>query len=214
MSKEYQEFINRIVGELQKLYGSQYRIKVNQIIKNNGSVRHGICMIDTDVHITPTIYMEEYYALYQNGVQMQDIIQKICNYNETARNFKIEGFDINSYEDLDEIKHRVVYRLVNTAMNKELLEKCPHINVLDLSIIFQVIVCNHESGQMVIPVQNAHMEKWGLEVEQLKELAEVNTRRMFLEDIIKLSDMVRELSKELLDEDMIDAMHNAEGEMF
>lgn len=214
MNKDYQTFIEKIVGELQKIYGSQYNIKVNQIAKNNGLIRQGVCIIEPNVQVTPTIYMEEYYALYLSGVQMKDIIQKICDYNETAKNQKIDGFDISRYGELDQVKDRIVYRLVNTAMNEDMLKRHPHINILDLSMIFQVIAGDYENGQMVIPVQNSHMLTWGLNVEQIKEMAEVNTRRMFPEEIIRLPDMLNELSKELLGEEVSDAIYSADKEKF
>lgn len=214
MEKGYQEFINEVVNALEKEFGNQYNIKVNQIAKNNGLIRHGLCIIEQNVIVTPTIYMEEYYAMYQQGVQMPEIIRRICDYNESAKDIKIEDFDVRRFGELDAVKDRIVYKLVNTAMNQDMLQDHPHIEVLDLSMVFQVIVSNQESGQMTITIRNAHMQAWGIEVEQLKELAEINTRRMFPEDIIRMEDLLNSLSKELVGEEMLESVRRKEEEMF
>lgn len=214
MSKEYQKFIDEVVKALVKILGNQYSIKVNQVARNNGLIRHGICIIEQNVTITPTIYMEDYYAMFLQGIRMPEIIKRICEYNESAKNPKIDGFDIRRYSELEAVKDRIVYRLVNTAMNQEMLQDHPHIDILDLSMIFQVIISNEKSGQMTIMVRNAHMQEWGLDVEQLKELAEVNTRNMFPEDIISVEDMLNSLSKELVGEEVLDAVFKKPNEMF
>ena len=214
MEKGYQEFINEVVNALEKEFGNQYNIKVNQVPKNNGLIRHGLCIIEQNVIVTPTIYMEEYYAMYQQGVQMPEIIRKICDYNESAKEITIEDFDVRRFGELDAVKGRIVYKLVNTAMNQDMLQDHPHIEVLDLSMVFQVIVSNQESGQMTINVRNSHMKEWGLTVNELKELAEINTRRMFPEDIISMEDMLNSLSKELVGEEVLDVVNRRENEMF
>ena len=214
MEKGYQEFINEVVNALEKEFGNQYNIKVNQIAKNNGLIRHGLCIIEQNVVVTPTIYMEEYYAMYKNGIQMSEIVRRICDYNELAKDIKIEEFDVRRFGDLDAVKDRIVYKLVNTAMNQDMLQDHPHIEIMDLSMVFQVIVSNQESGQMTISVRNVHMQTWGLEVEQLKELAKINTRRMFPEDIIRMADLLNSLSKELVGEEMLESVRCKEEEMF
>lgn len=59
MNEEYQLFIDEVVESLKKIFGVRYNIKVNRIPKNNGIVRHGICIIEQNVTVGMFIFMSK-----------------------------------------------------------------------------------------------------------------------------------------------------------
>jgi len=40
------------------------------------------------------------------------------------------------FKDLEVAKTRIIYKLINKERNRELLEKAPHVEYLDLAIVF------------------------------------------------------------------------------
>ena len=48
--------------------------------------------------------------------------------------------------DLDSLKDRIVFQVVNTKENKEMIDLCPHREFMDLSIVYRVIVRIEETG--------------------------------------------------------------------
>lgn len=206
MSKDYQLFINEVVAALKKHLGEQSEIKVSKITKNNGYVTYGLNIIDQKEMLIPTIYLEPYYEMHHAGVSLPEIVRKICAYNEFTKNPRIAGFDVCKFNDFNAVKERIVYKLVNTSMNQEMLQSCPHIEILDLSLVFQVVVSNQELEQVSIRIHNSHMETWGVNTRQLKEYAEVNTRRMLPEDIIDIRNIVNSLPENGVKDKMLEAV--------
>ena len=56
---------------------------------------------------------------------------------------------------------------------------CPFYRIQDLAVTFRVLAQKDEKGIATVMVTNAMMKQWGLTLEELKELACVNTPRLF-----------------------------------
>ena len=76
------------------------------------------------------------------------------------------------YED---VKDNILFKLINTEYNQELLMQVPHIPYLDLSIVFYIYVSESEQGIMATLVHNEHIESWNVTVDELYEAARKNT---------------------------------------
>lgn len=69
----------------------------------------------------------------------------------------------------------MVYRLVGTESKRVLLEDIPHMEFLDLSIVFRCLVPEGECGVASILIHNVHMKLWDITVEELYRDAAANT---------------------------------------
>ena len=64
---EFNSFTTLVQREVEKRAGENYRVKLNDVIKNNGVVLRGITIRQDDSNISPTIYLNPYYDAYENG---------------------------------------------------------------------------------------------------------------------------------------------------
>ena len=69
---------------------------------------------------------------------------------------KDRSVDMHQYLNYDSVRKRVVYKLVNTERNRDLLENIPHMDFLDLSVVFQCLVSQEGQGTVYILVYNVH----------------------------------------------------------
>ena len=76
----------------------------------------------------------------------------------------------------EEMLKNVKYKLINRERNKELLERVPHIDVLDLSAVYRVTYS--ENGREYTGIINDKVTgRLGLEMRELDRIARENTER-------------------------------------
>ena len=71
-----------------------------------------------------------------------------------------------------------MFKLINTAQNRAFLRTVPHIDFLDLSIVFYVLLEITDEGTASMAVTLEHAEQWGVSAEQLWEDAGENVKRL------------------------------------
>ena len=81
--KEYElstiiEEVERRVKE--KIKGNEtITVYIQTAVKNNGKKRKGITVSEKGIHISPTIYLEEYFQQFQEGKPIEKIVEKISS---------------------------------------------------------------------------------------------------------------------------------------
>lgn len=195
------EFAEEIKVVLEKKTGR--KVRINEVMKNNGVVLHGISIIEPDINITPTIYMEPFFNDFEKGRRLEEISENIW---EIYHRNKIAGaLNMNWFKDFEQVRGSVAYKLVNAEANKELLEQVPYEKVLDLAKVYYVSVNTEEFGSGTVLVHNKHLELWEITAEQLKEIAEDNTPKLFPAETVWMGDILKgycndeEITKELED---------------
>lgn len=73
----------------------------------------------------------------------------------------------------------IVYRLVNAADNKEMLQTTPHIPFYDMAILFVCILHDNDRQRSFLFITKDLMEKQHFTLQQLCDLASQNTFRLF-----------------------------------
>lgn len=191
---KYQEFIETvrdyIKQELQK------PVNVYPVLKNNGAVYDGLVILDPLLNISPTIYLNAYYHRYLDGVSLEDIYDDIIHTYQ--KNLPTEDFDISLFRDFGKAKERIVMKLVNASKNKELLHKVPHIIIYDLAIVFLCSVSDFMQEYATIMIHNEHLNLWGIEKEELFELAKENSPKLLAPRLDNLHDVFEYITNESL----------------
>ena len=197
MNYNYSEFKQQILSDLQERLGSDVRVTVQDIIKNNDTHLDGLTILSTKYNLSPTIYLNSYFKQYENGHSLSDIendILKVYHDNRPSDNI-----DISFFTDYDKVKSRIIFKLVNYERNRELLKEVPHYRFLDLSIVFNCLVESSPSGSATILIHNHHLNYWGITKDDLYALAQQNTPRLLSYDLRNMTDILKEL---LSDEDI------------
>lgn len=198
---EYNQFVDDVQNCIRVKVEDGYEVKVNRIKKNNSVILDGIVLFREGDTISPNIYLNNYYSRYMEGESVDTIAQDIINtYKESKRRQapEYEQFEFKFEFKFENIKDRIVYRLVNYSKNTKLLEEVPSVRFLDLAITFHCLVKQDEEGIGTIRITNEHLENFGLSVKELMQLAVKNTSRLFPLKISTMEDVIYSLFKKEL----------------
>ncbi len=191
---EFTSFTTFVRDEVEKRTGDSYRVRLNDVRKNNGVVLRGLTVMQDDSNISPTIYLNNYYEEYTNGrVTLINVVNDVMDtYNRNKVN---QSIDMRSFLNYESVKQSIVYKLVNTEKNRVLLEDIPHIEFLDLSIVFQCLVSQEDLGTASILIHNVHLKLWDISVEELYQAAKENTQLLQEYEIKNMTDVLYEIMK-------------------
>ena len=109
---------------------------------------------------------------------------------------KIQYVDMKYFLEYVNVKNNIVYKLIHTKRNRELLEDIPYIEFLDLSIVFQCLISVKESHLETLLIHNVHTKLWGVTVEELYRAAEENTQKLLPHELRNMVDVMEEIMKE------------------
>lgn len=104
-----------------------------------------------------------------------------------------EAPDVVPAIDFNAAKDNIVFQLVNTEQNKEMLQDIPNRSFQDLSIIYRWIVKTDVEGIQSTVIHNSLAEKLGTSEEQMFKLAVENTRRIFPPTVKSMNDVIRDM---------------------
>lgn len=214
---EFEKFTAIVKDEVEKRLGESNRVvKINDVIKNNGVKLRGLSIIEDGVNISPTIYLDNFYGAYERGsMTMLRIIDEVLQaYN---RNKIDRSVDMKYFLKYETVKNRITYKIINTKKNEELLKIVPHIEWLDLSIVFQVIVSVEESNTASILIHNTHAKLWGVTAGELYNVAKINTQKKLGYHLMNLDELVQEMAQSFgaeFDEDDMRAVEDSDIEMY
>ncbi len=197
----YETFLNTIHSMVQARLQQDASVSLRRILKNNGIMLDGLSFTKTGSRLSPTVYLNAYYNEAEEGMPLSLITDQIMMVYETNPGFSENVCD--EMHDLDTIRDKIAYKLINTEKNKRLLLNVPHIPYLDLSIVFYLILQDSDNGQMTTLIQNEHLSMWNISLEELVLLAEKNTPKLLPHHISSIESVLKEFD---LDE-IIDTNH-------
>lgn len=184
------EIFKEVVAEKFKDYlPEKYRdmeLLVHPVEKVNRTL-DGLNLISGEKGITasPTIYINDMYEYYQQCGSLQNTLQSAAAAMEQI--FK-EVPQITSLDTAD-VKDHIIFRLVNTEQNRELLKTVPSREFEDLSIIYFWVIKIDEEGIQSCIVKNDMAKRFGMSEEQLFHAAAENTRRILPPTVESLNDI-------------------------
>ena len=171
---EFTNFTTLVQREVEKRAGENYRVKLNDVMKNNGVVLRGITLMQDDSNISPTIYLNPYYDAYENGdTTLGTVIDEVIDTYE--RNKINRSIDMKFFLNYETVRSRIIFKLINTEKNRELLRDVPYIPFHDLSIVFQCLVSEERFGNASILIHNVHLQLWKVNARELYECGLENT---------------------------------------
>ena len=192
-SMKIEDFLEIIKNSIIEKLGNGYQVTVCKSDKNNGVVYTGLRIQKNNSPVAPIIYLNEHFRQYKNG---NTTLSSITEYVVKESRKKSPYVDIQQYLTYENIRKNVVYRLVNTESNRDLLEDIPHLEFLDLSIIFRCLVTQEDIGSASILIHNVHMKLWDITIQELYQDAVMNTPRLEEYEIKSMTEVMREIMTE------------------
>ncbi|NLE00055.1 MAG: hypothetical protein GX640_09280 [Fibrobacter sp.] len=188
------EIFKEVVAEKFKSYlPSQYQdmtLRVESVNKVNKKL-DGMTLLDesADKNVSPTIYINDMYEHYLQTENLQEVLQKAA---ETMERAFTEAPVVGNL-DFDSAKDNIVFQVINTMQNQDMLQDMPHREFQDLSIIYRWVVKIDEQGVQSAVVRNNMAKQMGMTEEQLFKAAVENTRRIFPPTVKSMNDVMKEM---------------------
>lgn len=201
MNTSINTFAEEVKREVEVRLGENYEVIIREVVKNNDTHLTGLIISSRSVNISPTIYLESYYARYEKGEDLGCLVDEIL---DTYEKTKVkENFDIDSVIKYERCRDRICIKLVNADKNSELLEKAPYRLVCeDLAVLYTVLVSDDGSEQAVVTIRNRIFDKWNITEEELYGIALENTERLFRGKIESLASVVMQIISDKMDTDI------------
>lgn len=208
---DYQQFVNEVEKKVQSCVAGEMEVRIYGALKNNGKERKGLMLIQKGINVSPTIYLEEYYEQFQNGNSLEQIAEKILElYKEVRFQKPWEEINLQSFE---EIKHMIVYKVINKEKNRELLENTPYEPFMDLAKVCCVLLELNRCGTATMLIKDEHLKMWGVTKEMVFEIAEDNTKRLLPAEFMRMKDVIAEMLDFEWDDDEEDFMYVLSNEV-
>ncbi len=202
----YEKFVEEIADIIRSRINRDVRISVHTVTKNNGYERKGITFFKEGSMAAPTIYLERYYEEYIEGDGLGEIGMRILGaYHKEVAQHGLGEKVAEHVRDYQNIKDKIIYKLVNRERNKELLSQVPHEDYLDLAVLFYVVVNIDETGEELATmlIQNEHLIWWKVSAEEIRRRAQLNTEKLLPYEFCAMCMVIEEMlgDRDMGDED-------------
>ncbi|MDO4274127.1 MAG: DUF5688 family protein [Eubacteriales bacterium] len=191
----YEEFEDTI----KKLFESAVEKNVNvtsvKTRKNNNTLYRGLAFQMAGSNLASSLYLEDSYRDYESGVSIADIFENLYH---TYKDLPLQSCSPKLLYDLENRKEQIVYKLINYEKNKDLLKEIPHIQCLDLAIVFYLLLHINDNGITSMLIDKRYLSVWGINTDTLYSYAKKNTPKLLPAYIQSMSDVVSEIDEELV----------------
>ena len=199
----YEEFIEKIKNEVEKKLDIGCHLKILRMRKNNGIMLDGLSLVESRKGVVeeliPVVYLNAYYVQMEGGMTLDEVVEDILESLKTVSSEDILWEEnLNCYEH---IQDKIVFRIINAELNKELLKNTPHIKFLDLAIVFYLYLYGTKGGQLTAMIHDNHINAWNCSVEDLWKAARVNTPKILPVKTEHMESVMKEIIEENLGED-------------
>lgn len=179
---DFEEFKHSVMENIRNFLPEMYGgagIALQEVTKNNDQRFTGLLIQTENSNVAPCIYLDQYYAQYQEGRDMDDILQAITDVR--TANEAMDHFDADRIMDFEQARDKIICRLVNAETNGEYLSDKPHMQMDDLAVVYAVSLGILEGGRMSAAITDNIMESYGITAEELHEAALQNLSESAIE---------------------------------
>ena len=197
---DYEDFKKKVSDDLIEYMGEGYQSYEVKMVpyEKKGRMCDGlsICLPGgpRGRSVLPTVSLNELYEEYCEDGDYEDQMRKVAI---MMRNGVKTGKRLLPETDYRKAKDKIVFQLVNTENNKDMLKGVPHRRFLDLSVVYRWGIDFSSSGVASVLITNDVAELMGLSEEELFTCARENTIRL-LPPMFK---DIRELIGEFMSDD-------------
>ncbi len=196
----YETFLTEISDHVRHQLPTSTEVVLRKVQKNNNQIFDGLVISDHSSNVSPTIYVNHFYPQLEDQTLSMDSITSIIL--DQYRHARMESsFDLSDFSNFNEMKDRIIFRIINREQNANLLKDIPHIEYLDLAITFLCLMSVHSHADATILIHHNHAAIWQTDVDTLFTLAKKNTPRLLAWDMTSMQDILSEMTPP--DDDLI-----------
>lgn len=172
-----EEFYEVVLDKLKERYEEGCEITINYVPKNNGIIRTAFNIRQSGSNISPVIYAEDFYDMYEGGVSFEEIINAIVEIYDNSKTESIIS-NVGSYTEWENVKDKLAIKIVSKEKNKCNLDDIVWGNYLDLAIIPIVCVDGDKTSLSTFKINKSLALAWNVEEEEIIEVAIENNFRI------------------------------------
>lgn len=207
---EYEIFKGVVEEKFKEFLPEKYQdaqVEIRQVKKVNRTLDGlSIRVNEPGMKISPTIYVNH---MYEDYITTEDLNATLAGAAEGYVNAmkKKENININDLTNADCAKDKIVFQLINTEQNREMLANMPHREFRDLSVIYRMVVKIDGEGIASTPIHDGLAGALGFTEEQMFKLAAENTKRLLPPTIKSMNEVMRDIfSKDGMPAEIADLM--------
>lgn len=165
-----------LVDMISEKLGDDFEVTCASVQKNNSVMLDGITIREKGRVVAPTIYLNDLFHGGEDESDIENIAESVVSSYETWMDGTQE---LNpEYFTYENMKDRIIYRMVNYEMNRGMLETMPHLRYKDLAVYFCCLIRIDSQGLGTVRITDSIADDWGVELEELKERAKNNTPKL------------------------------------
>ena len=169
-----EEFLNKIVEAVKEKVGTECKVLLREVKKNNGLVLQAIEIWAYGESATEEIYIDSLLDRVETcEIGLDEAAREVIRIHK--EHYSNELKDMVKRIDKQYVLANVTYQLVNKEKNRERLSDMPYRDFLDLAVIYRVIVAENGSKTASFAVGNAICKKHGISGDELESAARRNT---------------------------------------
>ena len=196
-----------LLKSLRDKVGEECEVSAISVLKNNNTKLRAFRFVKKDTVLSPTIYLNQYYSMYDDGMDEESLAVRI--FEDYKASVKDDVPDLSFFFEYEKMREPLMCKIINVSRNKEILKGIPYIPFLDLAIVFycRVGLSDRQTGTVLI--RNDHFNMWNVSTEDMYKDALENNRRILgisarpiTEVMIDLLRMIYNVEAE--DDDMVE----------
>ena len=213
----YEDFLKELLDCLHDMNPDAV-IDLQRVVSANDTKRDALLIrMNADAHISPAIYIEEYYRYFTDPDREPVTIAQVAHaimqqYFTCSVNTDFADQIANLFQDIANVKNHIIFRLVGIENNQNILKTVPHRRIYDMALIYYLTFYVDSKGQLLMGTPDAeaissdqymnasamitmqHLNIWNMTENDLYMQAMVNTPKLLPFEMRDIRSMLREFS--------------------
>lgn len=160
----FEDFKDRLLESLKIYFEEDAKITFHEVIKPGVQSLTGLCIHRPGYNTCPTLYVEQYYLMLQNGRSFESIVQEMIGIFDQYGPLQLS---MEYFGEYLKVRDRIYYRLIGKEGNEDFLKITPHINYLNLAVIFYYEMPTEILDGGKINIKQQMLKTWGITTEEL-----------------------------------------------
>lgn len=190
----FEEFKREVVERILEYLPDSFKgadVSLNVVTKANDVRLTGLTILRSGCNMAPTIYLEKFFEMYEGGDNIGVILRRIADVR--VANDASDIVSVSEILDFEFCKERILPRLYGAELNKAVMEERPYTLIGDFAVFYIVCIDETEDGIMSIPINNQMIKSWGVNIDEIHDIAVNNLSKANDGTFKKMSEVMKEL---------------------
>ena len=200
--------------DIQKILGKEFKVKIEDVVKNNDTTLKGLIISKEGSNVSPAIYLDPHYLQYVAGeLGVKEIVADILDVYKNCDS--PDNLDISFLLDWRRVKEKVIFKLVNCKQNQKLLKDTVYLQWLDLALVPYILLKEDGVQNAMILIKKHFLAEWKIDEEELFAIAMVNTPKLLKPNITSMKSFLEQTRPDMdLDDGVRIAMERPENFLY